>query len=225
MKTHVAVAATAVMAALLRPSDALRIKRETMEANTSHRNAVHYTLQFEECKGKSPGECENIINQMLKDDPKLFDGQDHLTYVVQHKRQAGDPNYYKLGLMTDMSGKLVVGINGDGIVRFSNPNFDGQSVWCLSDTPCLEDHNRLLHIEDKCCFALGPWDCDTGVPKTVDACCDMIKATAPGADHNGNSLSCHPSYPLGSDLNPVEPGRVYMRVNNNGRVVGDAINE
>jgi len=213
------------VAALLRPSDALRIKRETKEVNPNHRNAVHYTLQFEECRGRTVDECESIINQLLAENPKLFDGRDHLTYVAHQIRQPGDPNYNRLGLMTNMAGDGVVGLNADGIVKFSNPNFGGQSVWCPSDTPCPEDHNRLQHIDDKCCFAIGPWDCDTGVPKTVDDCCDMIKASAPGADHNGNFLSCHAVYPLGSDFNPVDPGRIYMHVNADGRVVGDAVGE
>lgn len=155
---------------------------------------------------------------MLKTNPRIF--QEHnLHYEVQKLQQPGAPNAHHIGLMTNIKGTHVVGHDGDGIVKYYNPNYNRENIWCTSDEPCPDEHNSLTHIEDGCCFHIGPWDCDSGFPLTIEQCCNVIKASVPGKDKNGNEIYCHVAYPLGSEQNPFDYSRVSIILNGADRVV------
>lgn len=211
------------VADLLQPSRV--VGKGNSAANRKHRRMVQFILEFDECTGLPVAECVEIIDAILKDNPALFEDRDHLNFHVQKKRDPEDPNYYRIGLMTNTAGTEVVGLHGDGIIKYSNPKFNGDSIWCTSGTPCPHDKNRILRIEDKCCFSVGPWDCDTGFQKSPDECCSMIKSTVPGADLNGNKMKCHTVYPLGSEQFPIDYDRVQIRVDSGGNVLGAPVNE
>lgn len=221
----VAIAVLIIIHAIVVPYEpSSKSPRQLGKFRPSDSDDPQYSLQFEECKGKTVEECETLINQMIENDPSLFGGRDHLVYVVHEVRQKGERNYHKVGLMTDMEGNYVIGLNGDGVVKYTNPDHDGKNVWCIQDKPC-KNPTRLWHIDDKCCFNVGPWDCDADGPMTVEECCNYIQSTIPGLDFRGNMLECNAVYPLGSEMNPVDRDRVYMRVNAEGRVIGEPKNE
>lgn len=221
------MAVTFVVVSPARPSNTQKELEETRRLiDPNKRNAMlaHYEdasdsqtsdspmIQFEQCKGKTVEECEALINQMNV-------GADFV-YVVHEVRQRGVDDYNRLGLNTDFSGTVVNGINGDGVVKFSNPDFDGKNIWCLFDRPCINP-SRVLHVTDQCCFNVGPWDC---FGKYVEDCCTDIRSSIPGLDYRGNMIECKAAYPLGSEQNPFDRNRVTIRVNSDGHVVGEPHN-
>jgi len=164
---------------------------------------MSFTLVFEECVGVHKDDCIDIINQHLAENPELFENRDSLNYEVSKVRENTDTGYNLVGLRTNMAETGVVGILGDGMVWYP-------WEWCLPNGHC---------------YTVGPWDCDVGTPLNVDECCNMIKATVPDADVNGNTIDCYADYPVGSVSNPVDYGRVSIPVNANNIVVRPPRNE
>lgn len=189
-----------------------------------HRMEVRYTLSFDECHNLDVAECEAVIEQMFEDDPALFK-TDSIYFFEETLQQPGDDNYNYVSMVTNAAGTHVAGHNMDGVVHYNNPNYDRENVWCTSDTPCPGEPNHLLHLPEKCCFAVGPWDCDTGVPKTPEDCCNMIKSSVPPTDDIGNEIICFTAFPLGSEQNPIDYSRIHILLDAGGHVVGDPINE
>jgi len=190
-----------------------------------HRVEVRYTLSFDECNRLEVAECESIIEHMFEDDPSLFRDTDHLYFFEETLQQPGADNYNYVSMMTNAGGTHVAGHLGDGVVHYHNPNYDRENVWCTSDTPCPHEPNHLRHLTEKCCFAVGPWDCDTGVPKTPEDCCNMIKSSVPPTDDVGNAIICYTAFPLGSAQNPVDHSRIHILLDAGGFVVGEPVNE
>lgn len=195
--------------------------------DTTHRETMTYDISFEECRGKTVAECETLIKQIHETNPSVFHGgAEPLEFLVHEipQRAAMEKTYNLIALMTNMAGTGVVGTHGDGIVRYRNPLFDNLSLWCTSEEPCLDNPNRDHSVPDKCCFSVGPWDCDTGVPKTFEECCSMIQSSVPGLDFHGNTMQCHPRRPFGSAANPKDNRRIFMRVDADGVIVGEPVN-
>ena len=166
------------------------------------RELMHFTVVFDECLGQTLEACKSLIQAAVDKDPAIFEGRTFLNYDVNKIREGGDSGYYLVGLRTNEDETGVTGILGDGMVWYP---WD----WC--------DTNG--------CQTIGPWDCDVGTPLTVEQCCNMIKATVPNPDLQGNMLDCYPDYPVGSASNPVDYGRVTIHVNGEGKVVHAPRNE
>lgn len=75
------------------------------------------------------------------------------------------------------------------------------------------------------CYDIGPWDCDVGIPLTVEECCKYITDTVPTPDRNGNKLDCYPDPPIGSVSKPIDYGRCIIHVNSTNYVVRPPKNE
>lgn len=167
------------------------------------RELMHYTVIFEECVGKTRLECETLIQAEVAANPQIFDDAHELEFEVATVRSAGDADYYMVGMRTNEAEDGVIGILGDGMVFYP---WD----WCDPDAGCKQ---------------IGPWDCDIGTPLNVTECCNMIKASTPHADIDGNYLECFPDYPVGSVSNPVDYHRVLIHVNSMDIVVHPPRNE
>ena len=128
--------------------------------------------------------------------PEVFGGRDFLVPEVMHVRTAADDAYYMVGLRTNIAETGVIGVLGDGMVFYP-------WEWCTTSG----------------CYDIGPWDCDVGTPLTVEQCCNMITASVPTADVNGNYLDCYADPPIGSVSKPIDAGRVCIHVNSNNIVV------
>lgn len=112
-------------------------------------------------------------------------------------RKAGSDNYYLVGLRTNEAETGVVGVLGDGMIWYP-------WQWVLPDGSSYD---------------IGPWDCDVGMPLSPEQCCDMIKASVPNVDINGNYIDCIVSAPIGSVSNPRIPNRVIITTNENNIVI------
>ncbi|KAL7523478.1 hypothetical protein ACHAWF_000542, partial [Thalassiosira exigua] len=161
------------------------------------------TVIFEECVGIHLTDCQALIQADVEAQPELFGNRTALDYEVMPVRSSADPEYYKVGLRTNEAETHVVGILKDGMVFYP---WD----WCTAEDSCS---------------SIGPWDCDVGTPLSVDQCCNMIKASVPDPDLNGNYIECFPDYPIGSVSKPIDEGRVCIHVNANNIVVNAPRNE
>lgn len=204
---------------------ALLLSDPNAVVNKEHRVQVRYTLSFDECPGIPVKDCEDTITKMFEEDPTLFRDVDNIYFKEDRLPQPGDPNYNYVGMMTNPAGTHVVGWNGDGVVHYKNPNFDRENIWCTSEEPCPDEPNHVRHLPDKCCFHIGPWDCDTGVPKSPEDCCKIIKSSVPPIDFLGNELICHTAHPVGSIYNPIDYSRIQVLFDAEGKVVGEPTNE
>jgi hypothetical protein len=210
MRTMNAVfGATALAAAVALPSAAGIQKAAEVDPNVARtltdeeRLLMHYTVIFEECVGIHLDACKALIQAKVEESPEIFEHRSSLTYEVMPVRTVSDEGYNYVGLRTNEAENGVVGILGDGMVFYP---WD----WCDPDTGC---------------GSIGPWDCDIGTPLSVEECCNMIKASVPHPDVNGNYLECHPDYPVGSVSNPTDYGRVCIHVNGANIVVHAPKNE
>ena len=187
------------------------IKREEYHAGQRFedgtRELMSFTVIFEECDHVSVEKCIQKIQTDVDQHPELFESHETLTPVVSKVRERSDPGYYKVVLVTNMAETGVVGVHGDGMVWYPFP-------WCVPREGGEPE-----------CREIGPWDCDVGTPLTVQECCNMIKASVPDADVEGNFLTCHPSYPVGSVSNPVDYGRVSITTDGQGNVIRPPRNE
>lgn len=156
------------------------------------------TIQFDDCVGQTTDQCLAIIEEQVAANPGLFDGLSALTPDVRQIRDAGSPDYYKVGLRTDINETHVVGVMDDGMIWYP-------WLWC--------------EAEPVGCITVGPWDCDVGEPLSVEQCCKMITDTVPSPDVNGNLLECFVDPPLGSPSNPIQPDRVIIHSNADDIVV------
>lgn len=113
-----------------------------------------------ECLGKTGRECLNIIRSSRG-------GMNFIKPVLVLPRPIEDlkKNYFKVGIYTNFL-EEVTGKNKDGKVCYAYP-------WTSQDTGIARD--------------LGCWDC-AGMHALE--CCEMIKASVPDKDKNGNNLSC-----------------------------------
>lgn len=237
MITAVGTTVTAFIAVcLVRSSNALEITKHKLEGGKKFHAfteglselfqvSEHYALEFTECKDLTLEECKTVITRLQSDGTLFGRNVDNVNYEVDTLQQPGAQNAHVIGIVTDMEGTHVTGYSGDGIIRYYNPNFARQSVWCISNEPCTYNQNRILEIDDKCCFNVGPWDCDNGNPKTVDECCDMIKSSVPGPNTDGKEIECHIAHPLGSIQNPIDYNRIKSVVAPDGHIVISPKNE
>jgi hypothetical protein len=152
-------------------------------------------------------DCLDQIQSDVTQNPEIFENRQTLNPVIQKVRERTDPGYYKVVLVTNLAETGVVGIHGDGMVFYP-------WEWCTPKGSGEPD-----------CREIGPWDCDVGIPLTVEQCCNMIKASVPNADVEGNYLDCHPQYPVGSVSNPIDYGRVSIATDAKGNVVRPPRNE
>eukprot|EP00804_Cyclotella_cryptica_P017170 CCRYP_013112-RA/>CCRYP_013112-RA protein AED:0.07 eAED:0.07 QI:97/1/1/1/1/1/2/301/209 len=209
MKATILLNTAATILALSRPTDALT--REEYHAGRlledGSRELMSFTVVFEECVDTNLDECLNEIQSSVAENPTIFENREALTPIIHKVRERTDPGYYKVVLVTNLAETGVVGIHGDGMVFYP---FE----WCIPN-PSGEPE----------CREIGPWDCDVGTPLTVEQCCNMIKASVPNADVEGNYLACHPQYPVGSVSNPIDYGRVSITTDAQGNVVHPPRNE
>jgi len=194
------MAAAAFVAAAALPGASADPSKELEE---DARGLMHYTVTWDECVGKILPECQAIIEESLEEHPEVFGHLPAFNFEVSNIRSPYDENYNMVGLRTDEAGERVVGVLNDGMIWY---NWE----WCTDATTC---------------HTLGPWDCDVGLPLTVEECCKMITDTVPGTDLNGNELTCYNDYPVGSPQNPVDESRVLIHVNGNNVVVHPPRNE
>eukprot|EP00970_Alexandrium_tamarense_P010519 scaffold2159_cov200-Alexandrium_tamarense.AAC.5 len=194
-----------LLLALLPTASALR--KVLTEGGKLDENGQRELMSF--VSRKTIAECEALIQADVEANPALFEDRASLNYVEHKVREDTDNSYFKVGLRTNAQETGVAGILGDGMIFYP---WD----WCYPD----ENGDGTPE-----CRQIGPWDCDVGTPLTVEQCCNMIKASVPNADVNGNYLECYASYPVGSVSNPVDYGRVTLQVNKDGIVVRPPRNE
>jgi len=129
----------------------------------------------------------------------------NINFDVTSVRSPEAPDYYLVGLRTNSEETHVSGILGDGMIWYPYQ-------WCteVGGTGCVD---------------VGPWDCDVGLPLTVEQCCQAIQVTVPLPDHKGNYIDCHPDFPVGSVSNPTDFSRVRIHVDTNNIVVHAPRNE
>jgi hypothetical protein len=206
--TTLATLATAVFSALPASSGFeivedhrnLQVAGDDEEAQ---RALMHVVADFkEECMKKHVNYCIAQIRHTLAQYPDVFGGRSDFDFQVNKIREASDEGYNLVALRTNEAETGVVGILGDGMIWYPHP-------WCTVEQ----------------CFEIGPWDCEVGIPLTVEQCCSMIKDTVPGEDINGKTLECYPDPPIGSESNPVNPGRVIIHTDAAGTVVHIPSNE
>lgn len=167
------------------------------------RGLFSFTVEFEECVGEHVTVCKDLIQKQVDTNPDIFEGRTSLDYEVTPVRTPNQDNYYKVGLRTDEDEAHVVGVKGDAMVSYP-------WQWC---------------VDGNVCYDIGPWDCHAGFPLTVEQCCNMIKATVPVMDVNGNKIDCYVDPPVGSISKPIEYGRVRIIVNEENNVVRPPKNE
>mmetsp|Transcript_24552 Transcript_24552/g.39970 ORF Transcript_24552/g.39970 Transcript_24552/m.39970 type:complete len:203 (+) Transcript_24552:140-748(+) len=179
---------------------------KTLSDADQERALFTYSVVFEECVGRLLPDCEAIIAAQVAQNPSIFalDGG-NINFDVLPVRNPDSPDYFKVALRTDQAETHVTGILGDGMVWYPYQ-------WCTE-------------VGGTGCVNIGPWDCDVGLPLTIEQCCNAIKVTVPLPDHKGNYLDCHPDPPIGSVSNPIDYSRVRIHVDTNNIVVHAPKNE
>jgi len=175
----------------------------TEQEQLEQRELLHFTVIFEECVGKTLEVCKGLIQAEVTANPSLFENREHLDYDVKTIRASDSSDYHLVGMRTNEAETHVVGVLGNGMVFYP---WD----WCTTASTC---------------YAVGPWDCDVGIPLPVEDCCNMIKSSVPYPDLNGNLLDCYVDPPVGSVSNPTDYGRVSIHVNGKNIVIRAPKNE
>mmetsp|Transcript_21583 Transcript_21583/g.40673 ORF Transcript_21583/g.40673 Transcript_21583/m.40673 type:complete len:202 (+) Transcript_21583:218-823(+) len=198
--SHIITAATVATAA----ADGNLFK--TLSKEDQERALYTYSVTFEECVGKYLTDCQAIIEDEVSRSPEMFalDGGG-IDFDVTPVRSADADDYNLVGLRTNIEETHVSGILGDGMIWYPYQ-------WCTG-------------VDGTDCVDVGPWDCDVGLPLTIDQCCQAIQVTVPLPDHKGKYIGCHPDPPVGSDSNPFVASRVRIHVDSNMIVVHAPRNE
>jgi hypothetical protein len=176
-------------------------------------------MLFSSCKGLRATDCKKIINRAHRIAPYKFGNVARVHYKMERVRDPVDKtdpafhpdsllliqDYWLIGIRTDFEGNFVAGIDDAGKVEYNYP-------WCTAD------ETELGYT----CYDLGPWDCSGGL--TWTECCDYAKAQVTDrgialTDLHGNVLECYDSPPPISEADPVDYGRVKLRIDKGNIVV------
>lgn len=161
-----------------------------MDPEDIHRRMFQQTTTFPECEEKFLEECLELINN------ELMELELDAEIVINEKRSLDQENYNKVVIITNMSATTVMGRNNDGIVSY--PFMWNDAV-----------HGpKLLNVD-------GKWDC---FGMSTDGCCEIIKASTPNPDVNGNHIECFIFVPFGGVGNPTRSDRVMVNLSPDGRV-------
>lgn len=176
---------------------------KTLSEADQERALFTYSVVFDECVGRHLVDCQAFIEAEVAKNPGIFalDGG-NINFDVTTVRSRESPDYYMVGLRTNQEETHVTGILGDGMVWYPYQ-------WCTVEN----------------CVDIGPWDCDVGLPLTIEQCCDAIKITVPLPDKEGNYIDCYNDPPVGSESNPIDYSRVRIHVDSNDIVVHAPKNE
>ncbi|KAL7461791.1 hypothetical protein ACHAXS_002197 [Conticribra weissflogii] len=154
------------------------------------RDLYESTITFPECQEKFLEDCLQIISAQLAELEMECD------IIIHEKRTIDQENYNKVVIVTDLTAELVKGKNNDGKVSYP-------FMWDDAELGL-----RILGVD-------GKWDCNLLSP---EACCDLIKSSAPNPDTRGKYLQCHIFVPYGGVGNAKRTDRVFVNLSQDGRV-------